>query len=132
MMTCSTTGNRASAERSNLCREPNKKLSAKKALPRVFYLALGTEETLGKQASLPRGKQKALGTEKNTRQRFLCQVQFFSLSAKKFLKITFLPPNFFYPQHKFIKNLCSKLTQFQLCLLYLKILLLNRYFFVYV
>jgi hypothetical protein len=60
-----------------MCREPNKKLSAKKALPRVFYLALGTEKTLGKEASLPRAKQKALGIEKNTRQRFLYQVQFF-------------------------------------------------------
>jgi hypothetical protein len=36
-------------------------------LPRVFGLALGTEKTLGKQVSLPRAKQKALGTEK-TRQ----------------------------------------------------------------
>jgi hypothetical protein len=60
-----------------------KKLSAKKALPRVFYLPLGTEKTLGKEASLPRAKQKALGTEENTRQRFLYQVQFFWLSAKK-------------------------------------------------
>jgi hypothetical protein len=36
-------------------------------------LALGTEKTLGKQTSLPRAKQKALGTEKNTHQRFLYQ-----------------------------------------------------------
>jgi hypothetical protein len=76
--------------------------------------------------SLSRANWPTLGKE------FLCQVQFFSLSANKFLKITFLPPNFFYPQHTLIKNLCSKLAQFQLCLLYLKILLLNRYFFVYV
>jgi hypothetical protein len=62
--------------------------------------SLGTEETLGKQASLPRGKQKALAKDLE----FLCQVQFFSLSAKKFLKITFLPPNFFYPQHTLIKK----------------------------
>jgi hypothetical protein len=27
-----------------LCREPNKKLLAKPSLPRVFYLALGTEQ----------------------------------------------------------------------------------------
>jgi hypothetical protein len=49
-----------------LCREPNKKLSAKKALPRVFYLAIGTEKTLDKEASLPRAKQKALSTEKHS------------------------------------------------------------------
>jgi hypothetical protein len=39
-------------------------------LPRVFYLALGTEKTLGKQASLPRAKQKALGTEKTLAKNF--------------------------------------------------------------
>jgi hypothetical protein len=74
-------------------REPNKKLSAKKSLPRVFYLALGTEKTLGKQTSLPRAKQKALGTEKNTRQRFLYQVPTSWLSAKNFFaKCNFLTP----------------------------------------
>jgi hypothetical protein len=35
-------------------------------LPRVFYLALDTEKTLGKQTSLPRAKQKALGIEKHS------------------------------------------------------------------
>jgi hypothetical protein len=47
-------------------------------------LALGTEKTLGKQTSLPRAKQKALGTEKNTRQRFLYQEPIGWLSAKNF------------------------------------------------
>jgi hypothetical protein len=46
-------------------------------------LALGTEKTLGKQTSLPRAKQKALGTEKNTRQIFLYQELNKKLSAKK-------------------------------------------------
>jgi hypothetical protein len=45
-------------------------------------LALGTEKTLGKQTSLPRAKQKALGTEK-THQRFLYQEPNKKLSAKK-------------------------------------------------
>jgi hypothetical protein len=47
-------------------------------------LAPGTEKTLGKQASLPRGKQKALSTEKNTHQRFLYQEPTGWLSAKNF------------------------------------------------
>jgi hypothetical protein len=60
-------------------------------LPRVFYLALGTEKTLGKQASLPRAKQKALGTEKNTRQKFLYREPTGWLSAKNFFaKCNFL------------------------------------------
>jgi hypothetical protein len=66
-----------------LCRERNKKLSAKNSLPRVFYLALGTEKTLGKQASLPTAKQKALGIERNTRHRFLYRQPNKKLSAKK-------------------------------------------------
>jgi hypothetical protein len=53
-------------------------------LPRVFYLALDTEKTLGKQAPLPRAKQKALGTERNTHQRFLYQEPTGGLSAKNF------------------------------------------------
>jgi hypothetical protein len=74
-----------------MCREPNKKFSAKMALPRVFYLALGTEKTLGKWASLPRAKQKALDIEKNTRQRFLCQEPTGWLLAKNFFaKCNFL------------------------------------------
>jgi hypothetical protein len=114
-------------------------------LPRAFYLTLGTEKTLGKQASLPRTKQKALGTEKNTRQRFLYQEPIGWLSAKNFfakcnfltlgkenLKNHFFASNFFYHQHTLIQNLCSNLAQFQLYLLYLKILILSRYFFVYV
>jgi hypothetical protein len=52
-------------------------------LPRAFDLALGTEKTLGKQASLPRAKQKALGTETNTRHRFLYREPNKKLSAKK-------------------------------------------------
>jgi hypothetical protein len=60
-------------------------------MPRVFYLALGTENTLRKQASLPRAKQKALSTEKNTRQRFLYQEPTGWLSAKNFFaKCNFL------------------------------------------
>jgi hypothetical protein len=47
-------------------------------------LALGAEKTIGKRASLPRAKQKALGTEKNTRQRFLYQEPIGWLSAKNF------------------------------------------------
>jgi hypothetical protein len=85
-----------------MCREPNKKLSAKKALPRAFYLTLGTEKTLGKQASLPRAKQKALGTEKHSSKisfpranwlalskEFLCQVQFSDSRQRKFKKSLF-------------------------------------------
>jgi hypothetical protein len=54
-------------------------------------LALGKEKTLGKQASLPRAKQKAFGTEKNTRQRFLYQEPTGWLSAKNFFaKCNFL------------------------------------------
>jgi hypothetical protein len=54
-------------------------------------LALGTEKTLGKQTSLPRAKQKALDTEKNTRQRFLYQEPTGWLSAKNFFaKCNFL------------------------------------------
>jgi hypothetical protein len=64
-------------------------------LPRVFYLALGTEKTLGKVASLPRVIQKTLGTEKNTRQRFLYQVQFFLTPGKENLKNHFFASNFF-------------------------------------
>jgi hypothetical protein len=94
-------------------------------LPRVFYLALGTEKTLGKQASLPKAKQKALGTEKNTHQRFLYQEPTGWLSAKNFfakcnfltldkenLKNQFFDSNFFYPQHTLIQNLFSNLAQF--------------------
>jgi hypothetical protein len=90
-----------------MCREPNKKLSAKKALPRAFYLTLGTEKTLGKQASLPRAKQKALGTEKHSSKisfpranwlapgkEFLCQVQFSDSRQRKF-KNHFFASNFF-------------------------------------
>jgi hypothetical protein len=51
---------------------------------------------------------------------------FFLLSAKKFLKITFSPSKFFYHQHALIQRICSNLTQFYLCLLYLKILLYSR------
>jgi hypothetical protein len=89
-------------------------------LPRIIYLALGRKKTLGKRASLPRAKQKALGTGKNTRQRFLYQEPPGWLSAKNFFakcnfltfgkenfkKITFLPPIFYYPQHTLIQNLC--------------------------
>jgi hypothetical protein len=81
-------------------------------LPRVFYLALGTEKTIGKQASLPRAKQKALGTERNTRHRFLYRQPNKKLSAKKIKKIIFLPPIFFYPQRTLEQNLCSNLAQF--------------------
>jgi hypothetical protein len=54
------------------------------SLPRVwflgkeaesFYLALGTGQTLGKQASLPRAKQKALGTEKTLAKDFFTKSQ---------------------------------------------------------
>jgi hypothetical protein len=41
------------------------------------------EKTLGKHASLPRAKQKALGTERNTRHRFLYREPNKKLSAKK-------------------------------------------------
>jgi hypothetical protein len=92
-----------------LCREANKKLSTQKeTLAKDFF----TKSQLA-----------------DSRQRISLPSAIFSLSAKKFLKITFLPPNFFYPQHTLIKNLCSKLAKFQLCLLYLKFLLLKRYFF---
>jgi hypothetical protein len=54
-------------------------------------LALGRKKTLGKRASLPRAKQKALGTGKNTRQRFLYQEPPGWLSAKNFFaKCNFL------------------------------------------
>jgi hypothetical protein len=56
-------------------------------------------------------------------------VQFLDSRQRNFKKITFLPPIFFSHQHTLIQNLCSNLTQFQLCFLYLKILLLSRYFF---
>jgi hypothetical protein len=65
------------------CAESQLKNSRQNDLPRVFYLALGTEKTLGKRASLPRAKQKALSTE-NTRQRFLYQEPTGWLSAKNF------------------------------------------------
>jgi hypothetical protein len=44
-------------------------------LPRVFYLALDTEKTLGKQTSLPRAKQKALGIEKTLAKDFFTKCQ---------------------------------------------------------
>jgi hypothetical protein len=49
-----------------LCRELNKKLSAKKALPRAKLKTPGTEKTLVTEASLPRAKLKTLGKEINT------------------------------------------------------------------
>jgi hypothetical protein len=55
----------------------------KNSRQRLLYLALGTEKTLGKQTSLPRAKQKALGTGKNTRQRFFYQEPNKKLSSKK-------------------------------------------------
>jgi hypothetical protein len=85
----------------SLCREPNKKLSAK-PLPRVFYLALGTEKTLGKQASLPRAKQKALGTEKTLTKDSFTKSQLADSRQRKFKKSLFCLYLFFYPQHTLI------------------------------
>jgi hypothetical protein len=69
------------------------------------------KKSLGKQTSLPRAKQKALGTEKNTRQIFLYQEPNKKLSGKKILKNHFFASNFFfYPQHTLIQNLCSNLA----------------------
>jgi hypothetical protein len=74
------------------CAESQIKNSRQRSLCReFFYLSLGTEKTLGKQTSLPRAKQKALGTHKNTRQRFLYQEPTGWLSAKNFFaKCNFL------------------------------------------
>jgi hypothetical protein len=49
-----TTGIHGFAKSSRLCRESNKKLSAKKALPRAKGKTPAKEKTLVKVASLPR------------------------------------------------------------------------------
>jgi hypothetical protein len=123
--------------------EPNKKLSAKKSLPRVFYLALGKEKTLGKQASLPRARQKSLGTEKNTRQRFLYQEPTGWLSAKNFfakcnfltlgkenLKNHFFASNFFLSSTYTYTKLMLKFGTISTPFAIFKSLLLSRYFFI--
>jgi hypothetical protein len=64
------------------------------ALPRVFYLAIGTEKTLDKEASLPRAKQKALSTEKTLPKDFFTKCNFLTL-GKENLKNHFFASNFF-------------------------------------
>jgi hypothetical protein len=82
-------------------------------LPRANKKTLGKEKKHSAQISLPRAKQLAVGKE-------------------IFKKSLFLSPICFYPQHILIQDLCSNLAQFELCLLYLTILLLLGIFFAYV
>jgi hypothetical protein len=72
-------------------------------------LALGTEKTLGKQASLPRAKQKAPGTGKTLTKDSFTKSQLAGSWQRKFKKSLFAS-NFFYPQHTLIQNLCSNLA----------------------
>jgi hypothetical protein len=67
----------------------------------AHYLASNYLQELGLQL---RKIYQALGKE------FLCQVQFSDSRQRKFKKITFLPPIFFYPQHTLIQNLHSNLA----------------------
>jgi hypothetical protein len=60
--------------------------------------------------SQPENSRQRKNTQHSSRQRIYLPSAIFFLSGKKFLKITFLPPNFFYLQHTLIKNLCSKLA----------------------
>jgi hypothetical protein len=106
-------------------------------------LALGTEKTLGKQASLPRARQKALGTEKNTRQRFLYQEPTCWLSANNFfakcdfltlgkenLKNHFFASNFFLSSTYTYTKLMLKFDTISTPFAIFKSLLLSRYFFI--
>jgi hypothetical protein len=58
-------------------------------------LALGTEKTLGKQASLPRAKQKALGTAKKHSPKIPLPKANWLALGKENLKNHFFASNFF-------------------------------------
>jgi hypothetical protein len=98
----STTGNRGFAESNILRRELNLVLSANN-----FF----TE------------------SKKNSRRKILCREYFLCSLRRIFFKKSFFHLQFFYHQHALIQKICSNLTPFYLCLLYLKFLLHSRYFF---
>jgi hypothetical protein len=76
-------------------------------IPLVLEIIDTTEMRLCLEfVSVPRAKQKTLGKEKNTWQRFLCQEQIFWLWQRNLKKIIFSHPIFFYPQHTLVQNLC--------------------------
>jgi hypothetical protein len=101
--TCFTTRNRAFAESKHLWREPPPRLSVKKASPRVKKIS--------------RAKIKILRRE------------FFLALGEEILKNHFSPSIFFLSSTRTYTKDMFKLTQFYVCLLYLKILLHSRYFF---
>jgi hypothetical protein len=95
-----TTGNSAFAESPGLCREPSKKLSAKKALPRAPKKNLEKEETLDKAASLPRAKKtlrkkETLNNEERLGKEASLPRALLRLTAKNFFNNHFLRSKLF-------------------------------------
>jgi hypothetical protein len=58
-----------------VCREPNKKTLSNEGIAESLLFSYRHRKTLGKQASLPRAKQKALGTEKTLAKDFFTKSQ---------------------------------------------------------
>jgi hypothetical protein len=106
-----TTGNSAFAESPGLCREPSKKLSAKKALPRAPK-KISTKKKHSAKRPLCRElkklseKGKHSTMRKDLAKRPLCREHYFGSRQRIFLTITFFAPNFLYSQYTHIQNLC--------------------------